>query len=152
MRICLVELEGRSEPTLAVEREGGLLPLDAPQSLRQALDQYGAEGLAKMAGSAAGQAVALDKVTRWLPPVPDPRSFRDFYAFEQHVKTCRQKRGQEMLPEWYEFPVFYFSNTGSLRGHNEPVARRSSMLSAWMETNRSALLRLAISVRSRWST
>ncbi len=126
MRFCLVELEGRSEATLAVERNGGLVPLDAPPSLRRALDQYGADGLIKMAGSAAGEAVPLDKVTRWLPPVPDPRSFRDFYAFEQHVKTCRQKRGQEMLPEWYEFPVFCFSNAGSLRGHNEPVQKPAS--------------------------
>jgi len=26
-------------------------------------------------------------------PVPAPRTFRDFYAFEQHVKTARARRG-----------------------------------------------------------
>jgi len=26
------------------------------------------------------------------------RSFRDFYAFEQHVKSARAKRGLEMIP------------------------------------------------------
>ncbi len=41
-------------------------------------------------------------------------SFRDFYAFEQHVKTCRGKRGLEMIPQWYGQPVFYFSNAQSL--------------------------------------
>jgi fumarylacetoacetate (FAA) hydrolase len=41
-------------------------------------------------------------------------SFRDFYAFEQHVKTCRGKRGLEMIPQWYDQPVFYFSNAQSL--------------------------------------
>lgn len=56
----------------------------------------------------------------FLPPV-DPRSFRDFYAFEQHVKTCRAKRGLEMPPAWYEIPVFYFSNPGALMGHEQPV-------------------------------
>lgn len=56
----------------------------------------------------------------FLPPV-DPRSFRDFYAFEQHVKTCRAKRGLEMPPAWYEIPVFYFSNPGALLGHEQPV-------------------------------
>src|SRR5690349_15100431 len=38
------------------------------------------------------------------------RSFRDFYAFEQHVKAARARRGAEMIPEWYDLPVFYFSN------------------------------------------
>src|SRR5437868_493785 len=47
--------------------------------------------------------------TKFCPPVPAPRSFRDFYAFEQHVKTCRQKRGLEMNPAWYRAPAFYFS-------------------------------------------
>ena len=38
-----------------------------------------------------------------------PPSVRDFYAFEQHVKTARAKRGLE-VPEWYRIPVFFFSN------------------------------------------
>lgn len=41
-------------------------------------------------------------------------SFRDFYTFEEHVKTCRAKRGLEMIPQWYDQPVFYFSNAQSL--------------------------------------
>src|SRR5882757_4687508 len=52
---------------------------------------------------------ALDEVVL-LAPIPDPPTLRDFYAFEQHVKTGRAKRGLEMLPEWYEIPTFYFSN------------------------------------------
>ncbi|HWE96774.1 MAG TPA: fumarylacetoacetate hydrolase family protein [Tepidisphaeraceae bacterium] len=54
-------------------------------------------------------------------PVPNPRAFRDFYAFEQHVKTCRAQRGLGMNPAWYEQPVFYFSNPSSLVGHDAPV-------------------------------
>jgi fumarylacetoacetate (FAA) hydrolase len=50
-----------------------------------------------------------------LPPV-HPVSFRDFYAFEQHVKNARKKRGLEMVAEWYEAPVFYFSNTAGIVG------------------------------------
>ena len=57
-----------------------------------------------------------------LPTDPQPPSddaisiisFRDFYAFEQHVKTCRAKRGLEMIPQWYDQPVFYFSNAQCL--------------------------------------
>jgi 2-keto-4-pentenoate hydratase/2-oxohepta-3-ene-1,7-dioic acid hydratase in catechol pathway len=55
-----------------------------------------------------------------LAPLPFPRSFRDFYAFEEHVKTARANRGLGMLPEWYKQPVFYFSNPNSFIGpHHE---------------------------------
>src|SRR5438093_6358084 len=53
-----------------------------------------------------------------LPPVA---SIRDFYAFEQHVKTCRRHRGLDMLPQWYEVPVFYFSNPVCVIGDGEAV-------------------------------
>lgn len=60
----------------------------------------------------------------FLPPVPlSTCVFRDFYAFEQHVKTARANRGLEMIPEWYEMPVFYFSNARSLRGHREVIPK-----------------------------
>lgn len=49
-------------------------------------------------------------------PIPRPLSFRDFYAFEQHVKTCRERRDLEMVPEWYQIPVFYFSNPAVFGG------------------------------------
>ena len=42
------------------------------------------------------------------------RSFRDFYAFEQHVKAARARRGVDMIPDWYKIAVFYFSNSHSL--------------------------------------
>src|SRR4051794_40009724 len=50
------------------------------------------------------------------------RSIRDFYAFEQHVKTCRRHRGLDMVPQWYQVPVFYFSNAAAVIGHDDPVA------------------------------
>jgi 2-keto-4-pentenoate hydratase/2-oxohepta-3-ene-1,7-dioic acid hydratase in catechol pathway len=56
-------------------------------------------------------------------PLPNPRSFRDFYAFEQHAKTARENRGLEMIPEWYEIPVFYFSNHLVMKGPDEPINR-----------------------------
>ncbi len=54
-------------------------------------------------------------------PLPRVASIRDFYAFEQHVKTCRKQRGLEMVPEWYQVPVFYFSNPASVIGHETDV-------------------------------
>lgn len=48
-------------------------------------------------------------------------SLRDFYAFEQHVKTCRAHRGLGMVPQWYDVPVFYFSNPAAVLGDGDPV-------------------------------
>lgn len=56
-------------------------------------------------------------------PLPTPRSFRDFYAFEQHVKSARENRGLEMVPEWYDIPVFYFSNHQAMKGTEEIIER-----------------------------
>ncbi len=56
-------------------------------------------------------------------PLQDIRSFRDFYAFEQHVKNARKNRGLEMVPEWYEAPVFYFSNTASFVGQEAEIRK-----------------------------
>lgn len=46
---------------------------------------------------------------------------RDFYAFEQHVRTCRAHRGLGMVPQWYELPVFYFSNPVAVIRDGDPV-------------------------------
>jgi fumarylacetoacetate (FAA) hydrolase len=58
---------------------------------------------------------------RLLSPVAHPPSVRDFYAFEQHVKAARGLRGQEVPPEWYELPVFYFSNPAAIYGPDDVI-------------------------------
>ena len=55
-------------------------------------------------------------------PLPLPPTVRDFYAFEQHVKTARQRRGLDMDPDWYELPVFYFSNPYAVIADGTDVA------------------------------
>ena len=57
------------------------------------------------------------------PPVLHPRSVRDFYAFEQHVKTARASRGLDVPPEWYELPVFYFSNPAAIYGPGDGIPK-----------------------------
>ena len=49
-------------------------------------------------------------------PIPRPPSMRDGYAFRQHVETARRNRGLEMIPEFDQFPVFYFTNHQSVVG------------------------------------
>ena len=55
------------------------------------------------------------------PPVLHPPAVRDFYAFEQHVKAARALRNQEVPPEWYELPVFYFSNPAAIYGPEDEI-------------------------------
>jgi len=62
----------------------------------------------------------LNEVTI-LSPIPKPNSFRDAYAFRQHVETSRRNRGAKMIKEFDQFPVFYFSNHNSIHGPSEDV-------------------------------
>ncbi len=54
--------------------------------------------------------------SRLLAPLPRPPSMRDGYAFRQHVATARKNRGLEMIPEFDQFPVFYFTNHQAVTG------------------------------------
>src|SRR5438034_7168319 len=116
MRLCTFEAEGRSAPG-RVEGER-VVELAAP-SLTEWL-AAGGEDIAEH---------ALEEV-RLLAPVGRPPSIRDFYAFERHVASARAQRGLEMAPEWYQIPVFYFSNPAAIFGpEDEIVFPRES--SAW---------------------
>jgi len=55
------------------------------------------------------------------PPVLHPPSVRDFMAFEEHVANARRQRGAEVPREWYEIPVFYFSNPAAILGPGDDV-------------------------------
>ena len=60
-----------------------------------------------------------------ISPVPNPPSVRDAYAFRQHVATARQNRGLEMIPEFDEIPIFYFTNHHAIFGEGDfPVRQR----------------------------
>jgi fumarylacetoacetate (FAA) hydrolase len=55
------------------------------------------------------------------PPVLRPPTVRDFMAFEEHVANARRQRGAEVPREWYEVPVFYFSNPLAIYGPEDVV-------------------------------
>ncbi|TMI36569.1 fumarylacetoacetate hydrolase family protein [Candidatus Bathyarchaeota archaeon] len=54
-------------------------------------------------------------------PIPRPPVLRDFYSFEDHVKAARARRGLQIPSEWYDFPAFYYSNSGRVYGPGEDV-------------------------------
>jgi 2-keto-4-pentenoate hydratase/2-oxohepta-3-ene-1,7-dioic acid hydratase in catechol pathway len=52
---------------------------------------------------------------RLLAPLV-PRSFRDFLAFEGHLKNAYRNLGREVPAEWYEVPVYYRSMGTTVTG------------------------------------
>lgn len=53
---------------------------------------------------------------RLMAPVPFPSSCRDGYAFRQHVAAARRNRKVDMIPQFDEYPIFYFTNHHSIQG------------------------------------
>ncbi|SFN72010.1 fumarylacetoacetate hydrolase [Chitinophaga sp. YR627] len=51
-----------------------------------------------------------------LAPVPAPTSCRDGYAFRQHVAAARRNRRVDMIPEFDQYPIFYFTNHNAIQG------------------------------------
>ena len=125
----LGEWAGRHGATVPASSGAGDLPatiLDllrlGPDGMAAARDAYevAAQAGAEHLRGESGLAFALADVTL-RTPLPNPPTVRDFYAFEQHVKAARARRNAEMIPEWYEIAVFYFSNTSALYGADEPI-------------------------------
>ncbi len=63
--------------------------------------------------AATGVAYASSSI---LAPVPHPASCRDGYAFRQHVAAARRNRRVDMIPEFDQYPIFYFTNHNAIQG------------------------------------
>ncbi len=97
---------------------GGEAALVAARSLLGALE--GEDPLRLRAADGSPAAYPLAEV-RLAPPLPRPMSLRDFYAFEQHVAHAFAIRGRPVPEEWYQFPVFYYSNANAVFGPGEAI-------------------------------
>jgi fumarylacetoacetate (FAA) hydrolase len=62
------------------------------------------------------QKTALLDEVKLLAPVPFPTSCRDGYAFRQHVAAARRNRKVDMITEFDQYPIFYFTNHHSIQG------------------------------------
>ncbi len=78
--------------------------------LAKAAEQRIKEGLVRNVMARPFEEVSL------LAPVPFPTSCRDAYAFRQHVAAARRNRKVDMIPEFDQFPIFYFTNHNSIQG------------------------------------
>jgi 2-keto-4-pentenoate hydratase/2-oxohepta-3-ene-1,7-dioic acid hydratase in catechol pathway len=85
--------------------------------------RYAAETLAAGASEGIdGERLVYDsREVRLLAPIPNPPSLRDFFAFEDHVKTGFERRGEPMPAEWYEIPVYYKSGHKNVIGTDRDV-------------------------------
>ncbi|KEQ30052.1 fumarylacetoacetate hydrolase [Pedobacter antarcticus 4BY] len=54
-----------------------------------------------------------------IAPVPHPTSCRDGYAFRQHVAAARRNRKLDMIAEFDQYPIFYFTNHNAIQGPGE---------------------------------
>ncbi|MBA4139454.1 MAG: fumarylacetoacetate hydrolase family protein [Segetibacter sp.] len=74
-----------------------------------------AETAVKNGRIAKGRGAPADGL-KLMAPVPFPTSCRDGYAFRQHVAAARRNRKVDMIAEFDEYPVFYFTNHHSVQG------------------------------------
>ena len=98
--------------------EDGILSLPFDSMLE--LVQAGDDGLNRARNMPRENLLPLNEA-RLHAPIPRPPTLRDFYAFEQHVRTANQNRGRDVPENWYKFPVFYFSNPNSIFGPDEEI-------------------------------
>jgi fumarylacetoacetate (FAA) hydrolase len=112
--------------------DGTIIPLPATDMLELIRDwdskfRAQAERAARLHASGelpAGAAIP-ERSARLRAPIPRPVSMRDGYAFRQHVEAARRNRGVPMIPEFDQFPTYYYTNHLAVVGGGDlPVPPR----------------------------
>ncbi|MBI2389711.1 MAG: fumarylacetoacetate hydrolase family protein [Deltaproteobacteria bacterium] len=109
---AIAHAERASAADVAARYGADMLGLIERQDVAMPVVRALVEGAARLP---AAVKVPLARATL-LAPIPRPPSMRDGYAFRQHVETARRNRGLDMIPEFDEFPVFYFTNHQAVIG------------------------------------
>jgi fumarylacetoacetate (FAA) hydrolase len=129
MKLVSYLIEGRDQLAFLVDGllfDCDLLHPDLPNSMNMFLqywdDMYPVarqvEAAIKSGRISKEQGIPIDE-SEVLAPVPFPTSCRDGYAFRQHVAAARRNRKAEMIPEFDQYPIFYFTNHHSIQGPGE---------------------------------
>lgn len=105
-------LRASSQPALVIDDRVHTLPYADMHAVITA----GAQEAARRASS---DSLSLEEVTFRAPL--RPTTLRDAYAFEQHVTTANRNRGRDVPQEWYQFPVFYYTNPFAVFGHEDVI-------------------------------
>jgi fumarylacetoacetate (FAA) hydrolase len=122
----VLEGNGIVNAGLLLDREADLSMLDLLNLGPTALDHLSQE-LARFNRRYETEPILPESMTApvWLSeiaaPLPRPRSFRDFYAYEQHVAAGYAKRNRPIPPAWYELPVFFYQNPINVFGPDATI-------------------------------
>src|SRR5664279_1431414 len=120
MRWCTYSTDDRA-PRVGLVVDGYIRGLDPSRSMIGIIASATQLAAAyEQASRSPAEVVALARATLHAP-VPVPPSIRDFMAFEEHVVTSSRALGREVHPDWYQIPVFYFSNPAGVRGPTDNV-------------------------------
>jgi 2-keto-4-pentenoate hydratase/2-oxohepta-3-ene-1,7-dioic acid hydratase in catechol pathway len=115
----LATIETASGPRAAVLRDDAahLLPEGIDVAAVLALDVGAREALA----AEARERLALADATLLAPL--RPTTLRDFVCFEQHVEGVVKTASPDavVMPDWYDAPTFYFSNTNAVVGPDSVI-------------------------------
>jgi len=123
MKIISYRLNNATSYGVLVNNELYSLPenqsgLPATMNAFLALEESGMQMARQTAQQIEAGTLAANPVSNYeiLAPVPHPTSCRDGYAFRQHVEAARKNRGVEMIPEFDQYPIFYFTNHQAVEG------------------------------------
>jgi len=118
MRFATYRHRGEKAERLGVAEEGRLFGLAPGTTLLSLLGDHDLP-LARAGEAALQEPAELLEISdvELRAPIPVPPSIRDFLAFEEHLRNARG----EVDPDWYELPIFYFSNPAAVRGPADEI-------------------------------
>jgi len=83
--------------------------------------------------------LSIDEISL-LSPILYPTSLRDAYAFRQHVEAGRKSRGLDMIPEYDQFPVFYYGNHNAIGGPGKVLIQKDQSVKLDYELEIAAII------------
>ncbi|HAM36245.1 MAG TPA: 2-hydroxyhepta-2,4-diene-1,7-dioate isomerase [Elusimicrobia bacterium] len=138
-RECVVDLNFAAAARLALQGKPQpqrladvLLPADMISFLEMGADALKEAGLAlafldseiQARGTPVGprgeRIVHVQGTTRLLAPI-QPRSLRDFFAYEDHALHTAQRSGVPLSEKWYDHPVYFKGNPREIYGPEAEV-------------------------------
>ncbi len=128
MKLVTYSMNGKEQLAFLIDNQlfnTNKLDAQLPDSLKIMLEDWGNyEPIARSAEASLKNSVnkiadaLFDKATI-LAPIPRPTSCRDGYAFRQHVAAARRNRKVDMIAEFDQYPIFYFTNHLAIQGPGE---------------------------------
>ncbi|MFC0681500.1 fumarylacetoacetate hydrolase family protein [Lysobacter korlensis] len=103
--------------------DGRVVAFPDGRTMREVLEAGLADALARYRDVTRHDTAPELTEVRLLAPLRPP-SIRDFVAFEEHVEgvTASIDGASQVVPEWYEYPTFYFTNPHSVIATGDIVA------------------------------